>query len=206
VIKKRQAGFTIIELLIATAVFSVILLVCAFALLQIGRTYYKGVTSTKVQETARSIMDDISRGIQFSGDPIAPTSSNPPQTYMFCVGSQRYSVKTNQQVIDTSPDSARHQGYHALVIDTVAGCNSGSGSQNLDAQTVSGRELVSPNMRLAKLTVTDVGANNLYQINIRVVYGDDEVLDDTFTNCRSERAGTQFCAVSELTTTVQKRL
>ena len=217
---KKSKGFTIIELMFATVVFSVVLLICSFALLQIGRTYYKGVTASKTQENSRSVIDEISRGIQFSGSSIAPTIGG---SSVFCIGDQRYSYKLNQQVEDNSPFST-HQGYHALVVDSFPGCNSGTPSQDLNSNSISGRELLGQHMRLNKLSVTQVtDQTNLYNISIRVVYGDDDLLcspsandcsssttstnlENTDITCKSIRAGTQFCAVSELNTVVQKRL
>ena len=71
-------------------------------------------------------------------------------------------------------------------------------------------------MRLAKLTVTPESNNNLYDITVRIVYGDDDLVQspahpgtpnasDPNMNCLAAR-GSQFCAVSELSTTVEKRL
>lgn len=201
-VRPSPAGFTIIELMIATTVFSVVLILCSFALLQIGRTYYKGLTASKTQEEARSVIDEISRNIQFSGSSIAPTIGS---SSVFCIGDQRYSYKLNQQVEDNTPFST-HQGYHALVVDSFPGCNTTSTpSQNLNSNSVNGRELVGIHMRLSKLQVIALG-NNLYQINIRVVYGDDDLLNATFDSCGGFRAGTQFCAVSELSTSIQKRI
>jgi prepilin-type N-terminal cleavage/methylation domain-containing protein len=227
---KKSAGFTIIELMIATSIFSILLLVCSFALIQIARSYYKGVTSSQTQDAARSIVDQISQGIQFSGNNIAttPTSLPPPlppstgSSYIFCIGDQRYSVQLNQEVESnpTPPD----QGYHALVVDTYPGCTSGSMSQNLNSNSVLGRELLPTNMRLSKLSVTQVpGQTNLYSINVRVVYGDSNLLCSPIANdcnsssqstyltnsdiaCKNTYEGTQFCAVSELDTVVQQRI
>ena len=59
-------GFTIIELMIATSIFSMILLLCTVAMLQIGRTFYKGVTVTNTNEVARAVITDISSSITYS--------------------------------------------------------------------------------------------------------------------------------------------
>jgi prepilin-type N-terminal cleavage/methylation domain-containing protein len=204
---RKQNGFTIIELMIATSVFSVILLLCTIALLQIGRTYYKGLTESKIQQAARSIIDEISRGIQFSGNPIASTPTGAGSSYVFCIGDQRYSVMLDQEV-ENNP-SSMHQGYHALVSDNYPGCNNSSPKNtNFGTGTLTNgaRELLGLNMRLTSLSVSNVANTNLYSINLRLVYGDDDVLNSTQTACARVSAGTQFCAVSELDTVVQKRI
>src|SRR3990172_9120101 len=73
--RKGVGGFTIVELMIATTIFSVILLIVTFGMLQIGRTYYKGITLTKTQNAARSIIDTISQDIQFSGEGVTDSVS-----------------------------------------------------------------------------------------------------------------------------------
>ena len=50
-----QKGFTVLELMIATTVFSVMLLLTTTGMIQIGKVYYKGLVTAKTQDTVRSI-------------------------------------------------------------------------------------------------------------------------------------------------------
>lgn len=208
----RDRGFTIVELLVALAVFSVVLVVVTAAIIQISRVYYKGITETKVQATARSVMDTISQGIQFGGGTISgtPSSVTPGSSYAFCIGNQEYSYRPGFKLTDNTPGAG--ETNYALMVRTTAGC-SGSMPQNL-AGTPTGREMLAPNMRISNLVIRSVGSN-LYQIQVRVVYGDDDQLVSPSGNaagargpdagCRGQ-AGRQFCAVSELNTTVVRRV
>jgi prepilin-type N-terminal cleavage/methylation domain-containing protein len=87
------AGFTIVELMIASAVFAVVLLVALTGFLQIGRLFYKGVSITQTQDTTRQVVNDISSNIKAT--PTASSiivNSNPsgsPYSY-FCAGPYRY--------------------------------------------------------------------------------------------------------------------
>jgi type II secretory pathway pseudopilin PulG len=194
--QKFAGGFTIVELLIATAVFSTILLVCTAALLQIGRVYYKGVTATQTQEVARQVIDDISRNIQFNGGNVQPTTGTLTGTdYKFCVGSKRYSyVLGNKLEAGTQPN--------VLVVDQPSSCDT-SPPQSLSSGSLAAgsRELLSPNMRLAKLEVA--GSAPIYTVTVRVIYGDNDLINAD--QCKGG-AGSQFCATSELSTTVKKRV
>lgn len=205
-LKRQNSGFTIIELLIATAVFSTILLLCAFALLQIGRTYYKGVTSNKTQEASRSIIDEISRAVQFSGDDPVTSVTETSGSKGFCLSGKLFSYKLDQQVTDGAPDPDQNKGNHALLVSPAGACSGSTAALNVDGPTGEYRELLPEHMRLNKLSITQVGTSKLYTITIRVVYGDNDVLNDAHDTCQEVRVGTQFCAVSELTTTVQKRI
>ncbi len=74
-----QGGFTIIELMIALSVLSVLLVMTTVTLIQIGKLYSKGVNSAAVQNAARNIVGDISGTLQFGGGaPAACTIYLPP--------------------------------------------------------------------------------------------------------------------------------
>ena len=206
----KQAGFTIVELMVATAVFAVVLLIVSLGLLQIGRTYYKGVTSTNVQQTSRGIIDQISQAIQFSGGQIITSITPRGNSRGFCIDNKRYSYELDQQVIDSNPNTSAHQNYHAFLVDDLPGCNGSTQAMDVDAPTGTYRELLGPRMRLSAAGGVSIslvsGSSNLYSITINIIAGDDDVLNPARTACTSGRAGTQFCAASNLTTTVKKRL
>lgn len=201
-------GFTIIELLVATMVFSVVLLVVTSGILQVARVYYKGVTESNTQSTARSIIDTITQAIQFSGGDITETLAPEADTdQVFCVGNQQYSYRLGWQVEDKHDIDAK-QTWHGLVQYDTTSCSSASTPQDLTLQTVPGRDLIGPHMRLANLVVDDLGSGQ-YKVQVRIVYGDSDLLDDPYTaaaKCKAVRAGTQFCAVSDLSTIVVKRV
>lgn len=195
----NRRGFTIIELMIATLVFSTILILLSVGLIQIARVYYKGLTTSRTQQTARGIMDDITRNIQFDGGNVIVGAN------YFCVNNNRYTYQLNAELVDGTPDTLKHQANHVLIRDTDGSC---SGPANFASLNPGATELLATNMRLANLTVTRVGASNLYTIVIRVVAGDDDLLDltsPTTAFCKGG-SGSQFCAVSELQSTVDKRI
>lgn len=206
-IQHKGSGFTIIELMIATMIFSVVLLLCTTGLLQIGRMYYKGVTNSKTQETARAIVEEISQAIQFNGgsviSPIMSSGVAPDVSTGFCVGEHRYSMLLGKELIE---DPSKH----GLVEDQLPACSSSSLAQDLGsgtALTSGSREFLAPLMRVANLSVQSQGSN-LYRVTVRVVYGDDDLLDNpngTDAACKTT-TGSQFCSVAELTTVVQKRI
>ncbi|HSH18093.1 MAG TPA: prepilin-type N-terminal cleavage/methylation domain-containing protein [Candidatus Saccharimonadales bacterium] len=237
-----QAGFTIIELMIATLIFSLVLILITTGVMQFTRQYYKGLISSKTQNTARSIIDDVGRAIQFNTGIIYKLTDDPAplKAAGYCVGeTRRYSFVLNAQVVDDAPDTARHQSGHALISDVVSGCSTATPAldpknpnvlTSLDPQTnnklINARELLGQKMRLSKFVIEEVsGMANTYTITVRVIYGDDELLcspsiegacndrntvKDELDNadelmCKST-VGNQFCAVSELTTTVKKRV
>lgn len=237
-INQRQDGFTVIELMIATLVFSVILLVAAGTVVRFTTNFQRGVTQTTTQHAARSTIDLISQQLQFIGDgngfsKLSLASGGTSKGY--CIQGAQYSYLLGRELQDQVP--------YVLVEKRGMGDNCTGQPQDLLSGSVSGNELLGAHMRLAKFKVindadpddTADGSSNplLYKINIKVVYGDDDLLcvsgvnDGSARDCNSTAAltnvsglsegdlgnlqcknqrGSQFCAVSELSTTVQRRV
>lgn len=140
--RQNQKGFTIIELMIAVSILSVILLIGSVVLISVGKLYTKGVNSTNLQDATRNVLNDISSTLEFSGEqPFAclptPTpytceavnsggslgelaSTHPDGTpmtiYAYCVGTTRYSYVMNTQ---SAANPSGTQNYHVIWKDTM---------------------------------------------------------------------------------------
>lgn len=216
--RRLARGFTIIELMIATLVFSTILVLISVGLIQIARLYYKGITTTRTQQTARSIMDTISRDIQFSGGTIGQVQGGGP--YFFCVNNTRYTFLKDTQLVSGTPDPAKNQANNVFIKDTPPSCGGGPADMVDLSRDYNPVEMMGINMRLSKFVLCRAGdpasppscptviplASKLYQISLGVVAGDNDLLDAAHSRCSGLKSGTQFCALSELQTAVQKRL
>ena len=186
---KNNKGFTLLELLISTTVFSVILLLCTFGLVQVGRNYYRGATITRTQNVARSVMSTLTQSIQFSGSDFEGTPPVPPvqpvQPVTFCIGSLGYTYKLNTQV--------DNNGGYAL---KTSECLNGTPS------TTKQTELLGKGMSLRTFTIEKSG--DYYTITLLIAYADPDLLNADGL-CKGG-AGSQFCATSSLKTTVHRRL
>mgnify|MGYP000341282809 CR=1 FL=1 len=236
-----KKGFTVVELMIATLVFSLVLLIAMGALIQMSKLYYKGITNARTQELSRNVMANISQGIQFSRQTVIPPSLNstnpaiaivdPPATEItnttgfFCVGPKRYSYVLDRKLSlnpDASPVASRKkESRHVLWVDTPAnGC---AGNLSPTAAVMSqenpcaalinacsdGVELMIENTRLTRISLVESSAGSrLWAISIGVAYGDDDLLvsDGTRYVCEGSISVSQFCGISELSSTVLRRL
>ncbi len=204
----NQSGFTIVELLMATAVFSIVLLIVTTGIVKIGQSYYKGLIQNKTQESTRNISEDITRTIQLaSGQKITPDLAVPNR---FCIGTVRYTAGINEKVGDV--------GAVGLQAEKVPPNNC---SAPADPNP---RQLLAKNMRLLRFKVDPADPlAQTWKIDIRVAYGDNDLLthynkdgvpnnaatvvaDADGANCKSGVSGTSFCATSQLNTVVKKRL
>jgi len=210
--RQHESGFTIIELMVATTVFSVILLVVSSGIIQIGRQYFKGITNTRTQETTRAIIDEVSRSAQFAGNDFSQATA-PDGKQIMCLGNTRYIFNINSQIKDANK--------HALWMEPKTGsCIVNppvAYDFTADKPSPDGKELLGENMRLLQLTVTPLSSGT-YAIKATVAYGDNDLLNLYEKNgvtrtatpidqglCRAGISGSSFCSVSGLEIIVDKR-
>ena len=211
-------GFTIVELMIATAIFSTILLICTTAMIQVGRYYYKGVNSARTQESARNIIEQISLPVQLSGYepypiPFNTNNYNGLDVYAFCIGNDRYNFAIDVQVTDGLPDSTYNparQSPHALWKDKTTDPSCPTADLTLNkpsSDAATGKELLNSGMRIKALSVAPVVGNpSLWSVDVSLLYGDSDLIDPATGNCISSSIGGSFCGVSDLHTTVYRRV
>ncbi|MDQ3093589.1 MAG: prepilin-type N-terminal cleavage/methylation domain-containing protein [bacterium] len=223
--KRFSKGFTIIELMIATVIFSLLLLICLNALVQISRAYYKGISASKAQEAARSIADELTQSIQLSADrlmasigPSGPlVTAGDDATGILCIGYRSYTYAIDRQAVtNTSPVPADKEIRNVMVRrDLNTSCDQSSANAykfNLDnAISGSDRSMVGENMRLSRLRVSPVAGTDdrLWEVQVAVVYGDTDLIEADPSNsgrviCKSG-TGTEFCALAEVNTVVKRR-
>lgn len=76
----RAAGFTLIELMLAMAFVSVLLITIALTIIQMGTIYNRGMTLKEVNQSARDIADDLRRVVSSSEMFSAPVDSSDDDT------------------------------------------------------------------------------------------------------------------------------
>lgn len=221
--KQKNHGFTIIELMIATMVFSVVLLLCMVGVTRMGRLYYKGISQAQTQEVARRLSDEIVSQLQFgkgnvTPNPIPATATNGGVPFIFCIGDFRYRLVLNRQLANIDSASLR-QATRVFERERLAGsvCPDeattpfgGVGSERV--------ELLSRGMRISRFSISEQ-SNKLWDFSIQVTYGDEDLLLypagagglDTPARfngvlCNGSVAGAELCAVSALSTNVYRRL
>jgi len=225
----RQAGFTIVELMIATLVFSMVLLVITVGVLHFTNSYYKGVNSSATQTAAQNAIDTISQTVQFSSNtPSAGTPATGAGTDgNFCVGSKLF-LYTLGKEYGTAAPAVGNWGLYMIDNPNTASC---VGSGLTPAQLANGVELLAANMRVTNLSVANSNpTTNLWQIALGIAYGDADLLCNTSQNgntggcspgdqtsaatanvsgadiaCKSQ-TGSQFCSVAALSTVAQQRI
>lgn len=227
-----QAGFTIVELMIASLVFSTILVVITVGVMHFTSSYYRGVNASTTQTTAQNAIDTITQAIQFSSGGTSPGGFSGNDGY-FCAGSKVFTYSKGQQFGGTPTPGDR--GLYAM--DMVgATCGDPSEADFTDAvNNNTGVELLGKDMRVIQATVTAPDDKLLSSVHLKIAYGDSDLLcnsalhaaahgcdagaasyaalDDVFERpgttdniqCKLT-IGSQFCAVVDLTNVAQQRI
>ncbi len=204
--RERSEGFTIAELLIATTIFSMILLVILASFMQVGRMFYKGISVNNTNDATRNLVDVVAANVRQGSDPKdikTDTANGPNGPQYFCVGSHRYTARTGVKVGADQIASPNATTIVAGVIeDNIPACAAPSAVSGANA-----RQLLGPDMQLNSI---NFNCNNSGNCTIQahvVFYGaDDSVLtpsaNDPTAQCSGNLLSSQFCAVSDISTNV----
>jgi prepilin-type N-terminal cleavage/methylation domain-containing protein len=206
-VRAEQQGFTIIELLIATAVFSTILVLASGMMINIGRLYYKGINQSRIQYTVRTITDELAAQLQLA-DNVTPAVPLPGGVEAICIATTRYTYIENHQ-LRNGPLDADHSP-HVLWRDnnpTPNSCVPVTGFPTSPTAGLNGVELMAPNSTLTEFMVAGTSP---YTVTIAAAYGDTGptgVINLAGVNSRCRPgAGSQFCSTAHLTTAVARRI
>ncbi|MEK7096148.1 MAG: type II secretion system protein [Patescibacteria group bacterium] len=209
---RSGGGFTIVELTIATAIFSTVLLVGLASFLGIGKTFYKGVTLTQTQSAAQAVLDQLSSDVQFAAT-VVPSQATGTGAAFLCIGNARYTYNLFREVNLDAHDNISKFGLLRDILPGSSGCANpfGAGAVALSKPT----ELLGNKLRLSKLDVTpaknSAGGDilDLWNISLTLAYGDDSSLsggDTANPVCDANLSSTQFCSVVNLSTSLNRGL
>lgn len=212
---QNQRGFTIVELMIATTVLSVLLLMATVMISSIGNLYYKGVNQSRLQDTARTVANDVSQRLELQAGSSTPPTTTKVYTFgsgnvtvnSICIGTTRYSYVIGKQIGSNGPTGNPVQIPHVLWRDTISGasCTPLNLTQASPAGSgADGTELMMPGGSINVFTVNTASAP--YDITLSVAFGDRSLLTGSGVNtfCISAK-GDQFCSTALVNTTATPR-
>ena len=213
-IGNKQHGFTIIELLIATLVVSMILLLCVYGLAQVSRFFTKGVTTATTQTVARSVLEDITGRIQVEQNLVLGPITSVPNKVIHCIGINRYSYSftSDDELTSSVPLTSGTRMLIREDLTSVPVTESECSGNSVVANSVT--QLLKENMRIVDFNINSPANSNgrLYNVSLKVLYAPDDAalaeivylpdpLNTKDVRC-SGAIGSEFCGLSTLSTTV----
>ena len=196
---RDQRGFTLIELLLAMTMFSFVIIFAAAAFIQLNRAYHRSRTATRVQETARAVIEDIERNIRYAAKDERILTGTSGSLQINCIGRFAYI-----QDMASTTDNLIKRPYDGSVSCDNAGTLPSGEDENM----------VQDGLRVNTLTVSAIGAAasaRSYRITVIVSAGSgtDIITNETGATpqcLQGNQSGSQFCAVARLETVTSRRM
>lgn len=222
----KQGGFTLIELLLAMSFISVLLLAIAMTIIQISQIYNRGMTLKEVNQSARSISDELKRNIsnteQFDLDTsYVPLSSGG----RLCTGTFSYIWNTRKAISENDPNVTTNGGVPVRLakVQDIAGlycAKDSEGELQLKSVATADKDKVTEilnvgdhDLSLHKFIVSsepnaadEVTGQQLYTIDFTIGTSDLDALDDTQTTCKApnlDGSDLAYCSVQNFSLVIR---
>ena len=214
---RNNKGFTIIELMIASTAFAVLLIVVTAVLMKLSNIYYKGIVSSNTQNVARNIMYYVDKSFQFSTNSSTAFSSNQGvyggnKIGWLCVGNQVYIYGEGQEYNSSNQLWPNNVGL--IYVDSS--CPSNTSNLWWWVYAPNSQELLKNNMRISWFNISQINSSGgLYNVSLEVSYGSSYNLYDIVDSKNNSgydsngpnircitQIGDQYCATAALNTNV----
>ncbi len=176
----KQAGFTLVEIVLAMAIFTFMLLVVSLAYINIARLYSASTAARNVQQNNRFAMEQISRVARTSKTATPSSSDSQVNLTSICFGASDLFYVANGELRQAK----------------VTSCS---------ASPTSYQTLSSPGVSVARMEA-DTSVAGTVTVRLWMTSRVD-LLDTTNPSklaCKAG-AGSEFCAINKLVTTVELR-
>lgn len=194
--KSSSKGFTIVELLIAVAGFSFVLILVTVVMINIGSLSSKGINQTKIDDAARYIVDDVSLRLKFNrADAFSRDSSDDPESGAYCVSNIKYVYSFNSE-----------RNYLYRMPQETTGCIFPANPMPIPGGATN---LLPTNTRLTYFNISNNNPLNNKQFTIKValLYGSPANAENSRMSTKCKLGSSyQYCAVTGLETVVTSRL
>lgn len=213
----QQAGFTLVELLLALAFVAFVLIFATTTIIQVMRTYNKGLAVKEINQTARAAMEDMTRIVKVSNPNAIVTSAatNNPSTSKarVCFGGVSYVWNFTNASLNKYTDNSRIN--FARVNDPGSALCIATNGTYPKVNKAEATELLSDNVWVQQLSIASSGGGTFYDIFIQLSTVDDPAspaINYNWANpnpeqrvmCKGGNEG-QFCAVANFSTSVNAR-
>ncbi|HSX28518.1 MAG TPA: prepilin-type N-terminal cleavage/methylation domain-containing protein [Candidatus Saccharimonadales bacterium] len=203
----KQKGFTIVELLLALAVFSFVLVFVTTAFLQLFRTYNRGITRKDVNQSTRLLIDDIASKMRIVADPSLIDYSMVSNGRL-CVGSYSYVWNTIGQTANLI--SVNGQQINMVRIDNDTGrlaCQKPPAGPTQYSFTGQATSMFTERIGIQSFTVTPQvgGISGLFNVSITANTNQTNLLDSVTHACIASNITSAYCSNVTLQETIGLR-
>ncbi len=197
----NKKGFTIVELMIAIAIFAIVSMMVTFAVVFIGRQYKQASTRVNLESAARDVHQQVSESIQFAGGDALSPASNGSGYQVKCIGDKQYAYGgANGTSYSSATYTSTKAGLYVLDIPTGTCPNVGGSPAGKNALP-DGAKVLKFDYNSGTSTLSTVFASaDADLLNLSSSPQADAVL------CSTAVTGKEYCAVVKLQSTASRRV
>lgn len=196
----NKKGFTIVELMIAIAIFAVVSMMVTFAVVFIGRQYKQASTRVNLESASRDVHQQVSESIQFAGGDQLSPASNSSGYQVTCIGDKQYAYGGNGGSFSAATYTSTKVGLYVFDIPTGTCPNVGASPAGKNALPDGAKVLkFDYNSGTSTLSTVFVSAD-ADLLNLSTNPTADAVL------CSTAVTGKEYCSVVKLQSTASRRV
>ncbi len=191
-VSKKQAGFTVVEFLIAISIFSTIMILAITVIMSISKLYQKASYTSQLNSTSRNLHQELAVNLTYHSQYVVLEAGDKQG---FCVGNDVY-------YYELSSDSNIYEGLYKAQKTSTDPCTQAVVSTIL----ANGVNLLPKNGFVTKLSIITDTSMRRIETSFRVGTADMFEGDNVGNNCRSTLRGGDFCSVVDYNSNVRSRL
>lgn len=197
---RKNQGFTLIELMLAMAFISFLLLFMVSAVFQVTRLYVKGLAIRQINQTGRQVMDDVTASLRTGTAAVMVDGYS-----RLCVGNTSYAWNIDSSVAGENEHPNKFSDSTAT-LGFVSVQDGGNLCKDLDAQPAksASTDLIGSSVAVLQFSAEPQGNDKLWNLYLVLSTSGSNIarqVDDGFA-CDADN---QFCAFGDFQTTVYSR-
>lgn len=186
---KKQAGFTIVEFLIAIAIFSTIMTLAITVIMSISKLYQKASYTSQLNNTSRNLHQELAVNLTYHSEYAVLSGVGTQQG--FCVGNDVYYYWQ-------SSGSNIFYGLYKAQKASSDPCEK--------SRATGGVNLLPKNGFVTELSINTDTSLRQIKTSFRVGTSDMFEGDNVSNNCKATLRGGDFCSVVDYNSSVRSRL
>ena len=190
-IMQSESGFTLVEVLMAMAVFSFMLTIILVGFLSVVRTHESGVVQRSTQQNARLALDQVEKIIHSSAEATTSTANGYPVLCLKQAG--------QTQVLEIQPQGSGKSSRNTLTLGTIPSSDSCHSAASFSYQALTDATVTVPANGFVVNPIAAEGSSLgavTVTLTVASIFGTN-YLDSTGSQCLTT-PGSQYCSVTTL--------
>lgn len=198
--RMNKKGFTIVELMIATTIFSGILLMMIMAYLYMSKAFVHAYIQAQTQTAARNVITSVSQSLSLSGGEVRKlTPTTGPVFEAYCIGNDEYSYTINDPINNSPTPTNNFSPDNPSLPFHMNNTHCQDAPDTSSSQGI----IVGNGIYIKDFSISPIATgSSIVKINIQLYYGAGGQLVTPNFNCPGLDSGGEFCSTASYSTYV----